>query len=512
MRHFLGISLLMAFVLSNSTSVLSQSNNVERFPEIQIGQSISGVIPGDGSSFNWAGPFVVHRFDAQEGVRYLIALESIEIYPLVHVLTMTKGLTEIFDSREGDYHEGGEPIHAQIRFLAPETDTYLIVAQAYEEEGGSYQLSIQELPPPPPPTVVPIAVGANVTSVLDDNSPVHVTDWGAETKQHLYGIELQAGQRIEINMESDDFDSYLEFGPLTGTDIDITMVNDDGGEDLNARLRISVSIDGTYGIRARTYSGYGEGTYTLRIDPLEPARPAVAIPVTIGSGVSGELNNNSPLHITEWGDEVKQDLYSIELASGQQIEINMESTDFDSYLEFGPLHNNNLEVTMTDDDSGGNLNARLRFDGGRNGGTFGIRARALSEYGEGAYTLRVEEYVPAPIVSNEIAPGRTIEGHLGSSDGLSPRGTYTQAWTFTGRQGQQVIINLQSEDFDAYLYLGTGSGDNFVELTYDDDGGDGWLDSRIEFVLPHSGEFTILATSFGSGAEGAYTLSFELGD
>ena len=113
--------------------------------------------------------------------------------------------------------------------------------------------------------------------------------------------------------------------------------------------------------------------------------------------------------------------------------------------------------------------------------------------------------------SNPISIGQTVESTLTLDDGLSSRGARAQAWTFTGNEGDVVIINHMSDDFDAFLQVGTGSGDDFNELAYNDDGGD-YLNALLEFVLPYSGEFTILATSFASYPEGAYTLSLELAD
>lgn len=388
MRRFFGTSLLAAFMFAGSLPALSQSDYFDQFPEIQVGQTINGVIAADGSEYNWAGPFNVYRFDAEAGTRYRINLESIEMYPRVSLLSVVKGITDVMEVGEGDYYDSDDALSARIRFIARSSGTYLIVAQAYDSEGGSYQLSVLDLPPPPPATAVPVAVNTTLTGALDDNSAIY---------------------------------------------------------------------------------------------------------------------------ITHWDSEAKQDLYSIELAPGQRIEINMESNDFDTYLEFGPLHGNDLEVAMENDDGGGDLNARLIVDAGRNGGTFGIRARSFGEYGEGTYTLRIEEYVPTPVVTNPIGAGQTVEGSLSSQDGLSPRGTPAQIWTFTGSEGDLVIVNHMSDDFDAYLYLGTGAGDDFAELTYDDDSGDGW-NSRIEFVLPHAGEFSIIATSFGTASQGGYTLSLEIAD
>lgn len=388
MRRFFSTSLLAAFVFAGSLNALAQSDHLNHFPEILAGQTVSGVIPADDIYFNWAGPFEVYRFVADADARYRVTLSSEDIYSRISILSSIKGITDILNVGEGDYNDVNEAFTATLLFRPPTSGTYLIVPQTYDAEGGVYQLSVEVLPPPPPISVVPVSVG--------------------------------------------------------------TVLN-------------------------------------------------------------GMLNENSSIHINDWDAEIRHDLYSVELAPEQKIQIHMDSEDFDSYLEFGPIHGSDLEVSHEDDDSGGYLNALLIVDGGFNGGTFGIRARSYGAAEQGSYTLTIEDYVPAPVISNQISIGQTIESTLTSDDGFSPRGARAQAWTFSGNEGDVVIIHHMSDDFDAFLYVGSGLGDDFNELAYNDDGG-GNLNALLEFVLPYSGEFTIIATAFGSYAEGTYTLSLELAD
>jgi hypothetical protein len=72
-------------------------------------------------------------------------------------------------------------------------------------------------------------------------------------------------------------------------------------------------------------------------------------------------------------------------------------------------------------------------------------------------------------------------------------------------EGRTYTIDLRSEDFDAYLRLEDPAGKQIAE---DDDSGGGAKghDARIVFTCTKSGTFTIVATSFGAGAKGKYTL------
>ncbi|HEX6913503.1 MAG TPA: PPC domain-containing protein, partial [Longimicrobium sp.] len=104
-----------------------------------------------------------------------------------------------------------------------------------------------------------------------------------------------------------------------------------------------------------------------------------------------------------------------------------------------------------------------------------------------------------------LVPGEITRGTLGSSDPRSDRGSYYDTYTFQGRRGEIVIVQMESRDFDAYLHLGTARRGTWRELAYDDDGGDG-RNARLQLELPDDGTYTVRASSL-SRSTGAYTLT-----
>jgi hypothetical protein len=111
------------------------------------------------------------------------------------------------------------------------------------------------------------------------------------------------------------------------------------------------------------------------------------------------------------------------------------------------------------------------------------------------------EITPAEIgEAGPIKYGQMISAELQASQ---------DRWTFFGEAGDVVTIAMNSTDFDAYLEL---YGPDEAELTRDDDSG-GNLNALIgAFPLPVDGTYTIVARSFSSSAEGAYTLELSLFD
>lgn len=111
----------------------------------------------------------------------------------------------------------------------------------------------------------------------------------------------------------------------------------------------------------------------------------------------------------------------------------------------------------------------------------------------------------------DINFGETLRGELGAGDPKHSDGTPYDGYRFQGRAGQQVVIDMQSAAFDAYLVL-RRAGDA-QDLKTDDDGGGGpqGHDSRLTFVLPANGDYEIRANAVSATASGPYALTLNAG-
>jgi len=107
---------------------------------------------------------------------------------------------------------------------------------------------------------------------------------------------------------------------------------------------------------------------------------------------------------------------------------------------------------------------------------------------------------PEPITMN----GPTVEGRLGAdSYVLNTDGSFYALYSFVGKRQQAVVIDLMSDDFDAFLMLLGADGELIV---MDDDSGRG-TNARISIQLPHSGAYSVMVNSYQPGEEGVYRLS-----
>ena len=119
--------------------------------------------------------------------------------------------------------------------------------------------------------------------------------------------------------------------------------------------------------------------------------------------------------------------------------------------------------------------------------------------GSGAYR-RLLVNQPSPLGS------RSARGDLDFTDGVRWGLQYYDEWSYDAVAGERVVIIMESEEIDAYLVVLEDDG---TEVARDDDGGTG-LNARADFLAPATGQYTILATSAGSGQSGRYTIRLEL--
>jgi hypothetical protein len=103
-----------------------------------------------------------------------------------------------------------------------------------------------------------------------------------------------------------------------------------------------------------------------------------------------------------------------------------------------------------------------------------------------------------------IAVGQSVSDSLTAGDPtLRSRRARYHVWTFEGRAGQRVVIDLMSSDFDAYLVLRDADGRT---VGSDDDSGEG-QNARLRAAVLRDGTYRIIATAVGDSARGRYTLS-----
>ncbi|WP_159789475.1 tetratricopeptide repeat protein [Sodalinema gerasimenkoae] len=96
----------------------------------------------------------------------------------------------------------------------------------------------------------------------------------------LYTFEVEAGQFVEIRLNSDDFDAYLI---LVGPDGERVAEDDDGGEGLNALILIQLPQTGRYSVIANAYDAAGRGRYRLTVAAYQWGQERAGASASLGA-------------------------------------------------------------------------------------------------------------------------------------------------------------------------------------------------------------------------------------
>jgi hypothetical protein len=228
--------------------------------------------------------------------------------------------------------------------------------------------------------------------------------------------------------------------------------------------------------------------------------------------VNGELNN------ADLKDKVRTESYcksyTFKMTAGRTYKIDMVSKDLDSFLR---VENAKGEEVASDDDSGGNLNARIIYRAPKTE-DFQIIATSLAG-GEGKFNLTVKDITAGDVkVEKGNVPGgaaKAIElknekgkanhnGNLAANDAKFQNKTH-KLFLFNMEAGKTYQIDMKSKALDSYLFLEDPNG---VGLAQDDDSG-GFPDARITHKATVTGKHRILATHFGANGVGDFTLTIE---
>jgi hypothetical protein len=184
-------------------------------------------------------------------------------------------------------------------------------------------------------------------------------------------------------------------------------------------------------------------------------------------------------------------IHAVKLDKEALYQIDLVGHGIDTYLRLLDEHGKQL---AEDDDSGGNLNARIRHTTAK-AGLYYIVATTFGG-GEGAYTLSIRKFqAAAPRKVNQMKPADArkpseVTDQLSADDGNDKaRGVPCHVHSIALKANKTYIIDLESNDFDAYLRLESPTG----KLIQEDDDSGGNLNSRIEYAVPADGNYRLVA-------------------
>ncbi len=203
---------------------------------------------------------------------------------------------------------------------------------------------------------------------------------------NIHSFEGRQGQRVEIEMSSQQFVPYLF---LLNPDSQV-LAQTDTTPTNNRTIRLSAVLprNGTYLILANTSTQGEVGNYNLRASVGgSAATPTPTTPPPTGRVIlreQGMLDRQSARVLESDGSLYRS--YNIQGREGQTITIDLSSPDFDTFLAI--LDEQGQVIDKNDDVNDSSTNSQLVVTLPRNG-TYRIIVNALDSTGQGRFTLTV---------------------------------------------------------------------------------------------------------------------------
>ncbi len=363
---------------------------------------------------------------------------------------------------------------------------------------------------------IPIMLGKTVTGRLVPSDPM----FSDSSHYKMYGFVGARGDTVTAELTSNDFDANLLLADASGN---VLRKDDDGGGNCNARLQYVLPAAANYRLYANSSARAELGEYHLTI--VRGTRPAatdsscrgfgrVAGMIQVGQTVTGRLTDNDPMFLS---DSTYFQRWILPVQLNQTFTVDLMSDDFDSYLRLARGHDEKL---VDNDDGGGGCNARIVYTATDDHPLRVIVNTVGAKRATGSYTLRVSDgesptepkgncrfsggaaatagggggagqpvsrRASPPTEAHSIAVGQSVTGQLTTADELFTDTTYLQRWSFTTTAGQEVTIDLASDEFEPFLMI---EGPGLTEFVGDEHGGPGCA-ARISRAYPQAGPYTI---------------------
>ena len=198
--------------------------------------------------------------------------------------------------------------------------------------------------------------------------------------------------------------------------------------------------------------------------------------------------------------------YPLRLQAGQRLRISAVSEDFDNMLQL--FRQGESEPVAMDDDGGEGLNALLSYTP-QTAGDYILRVLSYSNEGTGRFVVGVEALPPLPpplaFSGEEEVTRWTVARAALSTGNPDHQGNHFADYLVEMAAGSEVLLSLDSEDFDPVLQIFRPETRDGEPLAIDDDGGAGY-NALLVFAPEETGPYVVRVTTFEAGKTGAYRL------
>lgn len=217
--------------------------------------------------------------------------------------------------------------------------------------------------------------------------------------------------------------------------------------------------------------------------------------------------------VAENGYEPAREPFSGALAPGESTRLSIALEGEVDYEILGVCDHGCQDVDLAIfDKSGGNLVEDVLTD------DFPVLAFTASDDGDYEIEVRMVRCSDAPCAwgvqsfrkggvalsaQDEASDSRLERGALADGDSTLSTGEYVDSYEFEGTEGEEVVVDLVTSEFDPYLMVIAPDSSQEENDDYEGDRGR----SLVRYTLPSTGSYRVAVTSYQSGETGAYELS-----
>ena len=457
---------------------------------IRVGQTVQGALTARDPETDEGQAYDAFSFRAHAGDRFAIDLISDAFDPVVRVGRMQNGAFAELAMNDDTLETG---LNSRLIFTAVDGGEYVIRATPLVAGGeGAYSLALA--PGPELPAAQAIEIGGSVEGALSEDDSKGESGTAADA----YRFSGREGQRVRIDMSSDDFDTYLEL--FDAGHVSLAEDDDGGPEGTNSRLTFTLPSTGDYFIEARAFTE-ATGGYALSISEVEPEKAPEDLP--FGSTIQGEVSETDSAD----SDDRRFDAYAFRGVAGQRVQAIMRSGDFDTYLQIGRAGAEFEALASDDDGLGEGTDSRLSYTLPEDG-DYVLRASPLGAGDDGLYSLELIDRGPQP-QPGSVLVGATARGVLTETDATADNNSFYDAYRVTLKEDEKLLITMVSNEVDSFLIVGREQEDGEFEVLVSDDDGLSDTHAKLEWTAPADGVYEVRAGSFQQGQTGSYALNVE---
>ena len=457
---------------------------------IRVGQSIQGALTAGDPESEGGQAYDAYAFRAREGDRFSIDLSSEAFDPVVRVGQMRAGEFNELAMNDDTLETG---LNSRLIFTTAAGGDYIIRATPLSPgDEGAYTLALAR--GPELAAAQAIEIGASVEGSLAEDDGKGAGGATADT----YRFSGREGQRIRIDMSSEEFDTYVELFDAGR----VSLAEDDDGaaEGTNSRLTFTLPSTGVYFIEARAFSE-ATGAYSLALTEVEPDKAPEAL--AFGSPIQGEISDSDPKD----GEDRGFDAFAFSGVAGQRVQAIMRSGDFDTYLQVGRAGTEFEALASDDDGLGEGTDSRLSYTLPEDG-DYVLRVSPLGSDGKGLYALELNDRGPQP-QPGSVLVGATARGVLTEADATAEDNSFYDAYRVTLKEDEKLLITMVSNEVDSFLVVGREQADGSFEVLGSDDDSLSDTHAKLEWTAPADGVYEVRAGTFQQGQTGAYALNVE---